>query len=713
MSRLVARVRAVSLVASVLAVAGASPSLATPFVVAAGTTDTAAKTLTGAETGTVEATGSLSTSGTSVTLSGASPAPGAVIDNSGTISSSTSRGIDTSGSTTTRNITLNNNEGALLSGSNDGFRINSDVVGGAVVVNNAGTIQSTSSGQAIDFDAIDSDTASVTINNFATGVITAANADAVRPGEGGVVNNYGQITSNATALNPTNDGVDLQGHAGTLNNYTGGVVSGARHGITSDVDVTVFNDEGAAITGRNGSGVGSDGDGTVTNYGTITGAVDGASPNGDGDGVDIDFAGTIINYGVIQGTGAAGPNASEGIAMGGGTIDNYEGALISGADNGILIDDSNGAAAPAAVTILNVGTIQGLDGFGVRIIGTQDDIITNAGIISGTSGSAIDMGGGNDNLHLQSGSSTSGAIEGGDGTDTIHTTGTGTLSSVSSFELLSAEGGSWTLTGAHGYAGGVTVESPGKLVADGATITTPTLQVNADGVFGVQGAGATINGNVVNDGTFQVDNATVTFDGTFTNNGAYVSDPSTQTFDDLVNGTTGYIDAAPGDLFRVGGDFLNHSSQNLLWDTSAATLEFFGAAGTTHTMLLTGLDLGLGIPGFVDNFAWGALVIELGNTLSLGDGLGLGGVAQYVGELIGVVILDGAIANIFGNGFNLYYDTEQLANAYLGGGTYALANGGFLIAASSVPEPMSLALVLPGLGLIAVVLRRRRQERGA
>jgi hypothetical protein len=235
--------------------------------------------------------------------------------------------------------------------------------------------------------------------------------------------------------------------------------------------------------------------------------------------------------------------------------------------------------------------------------------------------------------------------------------------------------------------------------------------VNAGGVFGVQGVGAAINGNVVNDGTFQVDNATVTFNGSFTNNGAYVSDPSTQTFDDLVNGATGYIDAAPGDLFRVGGDFLNQSTQNLLWDTSAATLEFFGAAGTTHTMLLTGLDLGTGIPGFIDNFAWGALVIELGNTLSLGSGLG--GVSQYVGELIGAVILDGAIANIAGNGFNLYYDTERLANAYLGGGTYALANGGFLIAASSVPEPMSLALVLPGLGLVAVVLRRRRQGRRA
>ncbi|WP_204266227.1 hypothetical protein, partial [Escherichia coli] len=93
-------------------------------------------------------------------------------------------------------------------------------------------------------------------------------------------------------------------------------------------DITVVNEAGATIIGRNGSGVGSDGTATVPTYGTIIGAYAGAgniftntgaaSVNGDGDGVDIDLIGTVRNFGIIRGTGAGGvdsggqPNGSEG-----------------------------------------------------------------------------------------------------------------------------------------------------------------------------------------------------------------------------------------------------------------------------------------------------------------------------------------------------------------------------------------------------------------
>src|SRR5690606_32137528 len=100
---------------------------------------------------------------------------------------------------------------------------------------------------------------------------------------------------------------------------------------------------------------------------------------GDGDGVDIDLVGEVYNYGTIQGLGSKGtkpgelsPSNSEGIAMGGGTIVNGDedhlSALISGADNGILIDDSEGGDALDAVTIINYGTIRGLDGHGIRLV---------------------------------------------------------------------------------------------------------------------------------------------------------------------------------------------------------------------------------------------------------------------------------------------------------------------------------------------------------
>jgi hypothetical protein len=84
------------------------------------------------------------------------------------------------------------------------------------------------------------------------------------------VNNTGTIYA-GSAGNLSSDGVDLQGHRGTVNNLASGVISGARHGITTDTDVTVVNY--GTIIGRNGTGIGSDGTATIINYGRITGGL--------------------------------------------------------------------------------------------------------------------------------------------------------------------------------------------------------------------------------------------------------------------------------------------------------------------------------------------------------------------------------------------------------------------------------------------------------
>ncbi|WP_139221021.1 autotransporter-associated beta strand repeat-containing protein [Methylobacterium brachiatum] len=226
--------------------------------------------------------------------------------------------------------------------------------------------------------------------------------DAIRPGQGATINNSGTIRTDGLAADKA-DGIDFKGATfGTVNNTDSGTISGARHGVTLGGNngagsVTVTNAAGATITGRSGSGVGSDAGGTVTNYGTIEGAYSG-SGDGDGDGVDIDYAGTITNYGTIKGTGAGGydkggrANNSEGISLGGGTITNS--GTISGAKYGIVVNNDsnpdNSRSGVAATTITNEvgGTIEGKDGYAIRLenkLGTaaDNDTIVNKGTIIG------------------------------------------------------------------------------------------------------------------------------------------------------------------------------------------------------------------------------------------------------------------------------------------------------------------------------------------
>lgn len=365
-----------------------------------------------------------------------------LIDNEGIIraNAASTRAINVNNASTITSFTVFNREDALIESDDDAIRISGNPVSvGNILIDNSGTIRTlgTAGGQAIDLDGVNHSVgATTTIINRETGIIYSTNADAVRPGASGAVENYGSIYSQSSlpGADNSNDAIDFQSHDGVVNNYETGSITGARHGITGDGNLEVYNE--GTITGANGSGVGSDGTGTVINYGTITGTANltycDIDPDcfGDGDGVDIDFTGAIYNYGTIQGTGSVGiklgeinPSKSEGIAFGGGIVVNgdvnYTDALISGANNGILVDDSNGGAAFAETDIVNYGTIQGLDGYAIRLIGAWNDTITNYGTISGTSAVSVELGDGDDTFNMWGGS-VAGTVDGGDGIDTLN-----------------------------------------------------------------------------------------------------------------------------------------------------------------------------------------------------------------------------------------------------------------------------------------------------
>ena len=210
--------------------------------------------------------------------------------------------------------------------------------------------------------------------------------------------------------------------------------------------------------------------------------------------------------------------------------------------------------------------------------------------------------------------------------------------------------------------------------------------------------------------------------GNFTNSGLYKSDPSTQTFNTLtVTGATagppatlgGYIQAVPGDVYKIQGDFINHSTQNTLWNTNAAELDFINGTTTAHTFALAGADLGQSLAGYTNNFAWGTLDLATDQTLTLSDGNATPGGALYVGTIEGETIVGDTVTDITGNGFDIYY--EASLNPDLLDKTYQLEDGGVLApvpAAPPVPEPATI-IIWSVLGAGSWLgMRASRQRRG-
>ncbi len=404
------------------------------------------------------------------------------VDNAGIIRSTVARGIDTKdGGTDQSFFVITNRAGALIQGTNDGIRFQTNpTAGGSLKISNAGTIESITDGQAIDLEALNNPGFSTTLVNEASGVIHAVGNDAIKTGSNATITNYGRIYTDtapqdAKGLDQKYDGIKIGTSTGvTVYNY--GSISADRHGVDLKTDATLYNYAGASVTGRNGSGFGSDGTGTVYNWGTITGAIADGKINGDGDGVDIDFIGHVYNAGTIQGLGAKGvdsggrPNGSEGIAMGGGTVTNTSTGLIRSVDNGILVDDGAEGSGVGATTIDNAGTIRGERGFGIKLVGNFDDTVINSGTISGGNGLALSMGGGDDRLIVRTGGVFNGLVDAGDGVDTLQLEGSGQFGNSTNFEKLLVSGGTWTLSSVNDFSQGGEITQGAALVNQGSVL---------------------------------------------------------------------------------------------------------------------------------------------------------------------------------------------------------------------------------------------------
>jgi Ca2+-binding RTX toxin-like protein len=407
------------------------------FIVHNGETLTHPQTITDGNTGTVEAGGTFTVTGSSpaVTWTGGT----VLISNAGTFSAN-GRAIDSGNSVLAdgSSLTIENAlGGSITSATSDIVRINHDLANGTILIDNYGSM-TTQAGQGLDLNNIVSVSTHTTINNF--GLISAAADDGIRPGADATINNHGQIVGMQGG-----DGIDGQQAIDiAIHNFAGGSITGARHGVTGDFPITIMNDAGATILGQQGSGLNMDtaSDSTmrVINYGAITGTATGSN---DGDGIDVDGLINLDNYGLVRALGHSAGEINEGLALGGGIVNNHVGAVIYSDERAITVDDSNLGNAFGPTTITNEGTIQGADGEAISITDDFGDTITNKDAIIGS----IATGDGNDVFNLYTGSSITGLIDGHDGADTINLfgTGTGAVASFVDIESVNLFGGDWTL----------------------------------------------------------------------------------------------------------------------------------------------------------------------------------------------------------------------------------------------------------------------------
>ncbi|MCA8424444.1 autotransporter outer membrane beta-barrel domain-containing protein [Burkholderia seminalis] len=391
------------------------------------------------------------------------------------------------GSGTTVTCTGANAPSVVATAGSTNVTINLDsTVTGSYVLSSAPTPFS------VDTSSTVTNNGNLSMSGNGTGV---ANRGAVLLG----VNNGNTLTNGAAGVIATtgqyNDGMAANGNNNTLvNNGTITTTGNNAYGMTAawgqsnpGAAGNQIVNTGTVTTSGNNARAASllGGNGTITNSGTLT------SNGRDAPAVYMQGNNdTLVNSGTIQTTGTA---------TSGGSVD-------------AVVSNTLGSSFTATITNQAGGRIISNNGIGVRSTNGATTI-TNAGLIQGGGGTAIQGGNGNVTLILQTGSQIVGTANGGAGTNTVTLQGTGTASNAfTNFQSLTMAGTDWT------WAGTGTFST--ALVQSGTLNLIGTLGTTTASVVAAVDAGATLQANASNLPLSVTDNGLVRFQqdsaGTYT-----------------------------------------------------------------------------------------------------------------------------------------------------------------------------------------------------
>jgi len=237
---------------------------------------------------------------------------------------------------------------------------------------------------------------------------------------------------------------------------------------------------------------------------------------------------------------------------------------------------------------------------------------------------------------------------------------------------FSHNNGSVTVDGALSIANGESLLGTSRYDMDGGTLSAGWLIVGDLKVSGVMNYGifdhddgtVTVANDLIvghewddmpatgwGDGTYNLTGASAQLDvigSTFVGNqgeGTFSHSQGTHTTEQLIlgadatgsgsytlSGAGGAFIGGSGDRFFIRGDFLSQSDAATAWNTDRADLIFRQGSTGRHTMNVTSEDRGAVGAAWTDNFAWGRVSIEAGETVILADAGAPGG-ALYTQNL--------------------------------------------------------------------------------